>query len=125
MSPLVIAATPSSRATARDDAVWRALATASRRRILDLLRDWPRTTGALAAEFDFSRYAVMKHLSVLESAGLVQVERRGRQRFNTLNPVPIQAIYRRWIRPFDQLPADRLLRLREIAEAPDPEKENR
>jgi len=108
--------------TARDEAVWRALSDPSRRRILDLLRSGPQTTGALAAEFDFTRFAVMKHLRALESAGLVQVERRGRERFNHLNPVPIQAISRRWIRPFERIAADRLLRLREVAEAPEKER---
>jgi len=101
----------------RDAAVWRALADPSRRKILDLLRDGPRTTGSLAAEFEFSRFAVMKHLNALESAGLVLVERQGRERFNHLNPVPIQAIHRRWIRPFERIPADRLLRLRALVEA--------
>jgi DNA-binding transcriptional ArsR family regulator len=100
-----------------DEAVWRALADPTRRRILDLLRRRARTTGALCEPFELTRFAVMKHLRVLEEAGLVIVERRGRERYNHLNPVPIQEIYRRWIRPFDQLPADRLLKLKTLAEA--------
>lgn len=92
------------------------MADASRRRILDLLRDAAMTTSELCAYFGFSRFAVMKHLKVLEKAGLVLVERRGRERFNHLNPTPIQTIYRRWIKPFEVLPADRLLRLKLIAE---------
>ena len=99
-----------------DGLVWRALSDPSRRRILDLLRRRPMTTGELCLEFDFSRFAVMKHLNALESAHLVLVERRGRERFNHLNPVPIQAIHRRWIRPFEQLPADRLLKLKALVE---------
>lgn len=83
-----------------EHAIWRALADPTRRRILDLLRSKSRTTGQIASEFPVTRYAVMKHLSVLADAGLVLVERRGRERVNHLNPVPIQAIYRRWIRPF-------------------------
>ena len=74
------------------------------------------TTSELCAFFDFSRFAVMKHLKVLEEAGLIVIERRGRERINHLNPVPIQAIYRRWIRPFEQLGSDRLLRIKSIAE---------
>jgi hypothetical protein len=58
----------------------------------------------------------MKHLKVLQQAGLVMVERSGRERFNHPNPVPIQLIYRRWIRPFEQLPADRMIRLKHLAE---------
>ncbi len=74
------------------------------------------TTGELCLDFEVSRFAVMKHLKVLESAGLVLVERRGRERYNHLNPVPIQAIHRRWIRPFEHLPADRLLQLKALVE---------
>ena len=102
---------------AAETALWRALADPSRRRMLDLLRERPRTTGQLAEEFDFSRFAVMKHLLVLQQAGLVIVERRGRERWNHLNAVPIQQIYRRWIKPFEIAPADRLLRLKRHAES--------
>lgn len=94
-----------------DEAVWRALADPSRRRILDLLRERPRTTGELSKCFEFSRYAVMKHLAVLHQAGLLLIERRGRERINHLNPLPLQRIVRRWVRPFEAHAADRLLRL--------------
>ncbi len=100
-----------------DDRVFSALGDASRRRLLDLLRERPQTTSELCGYFDVSRFAVMKHLKVLENAGLVLVERRGRERLNHLNPLPLQAVYRRWIRPFEALPADRLLRLKQLAEA--------
>jgi DNA-binding transcriptional ArsR family regulator len=99
-----------------DDAVWGALSDTSRRHILDLLRVNPMTTSELSSHFDFSRFAVMKHLKCLEKAGMVIVERRGRERVNHLNPIPIQSIYRRWISPFEALPADRLLRLKLVAE---------
>lgn len=80
------------------DPVWRALSNATRRRILDLLRDRPLTTGDLAANFpELSRFAVMQHLRVLEEADLVLIRREGRRRFNHLNPVPIQRISDRWI----------------------------
>ncbi len=100
-----------------DTLTWRALSDPSRRRILDLLRQRSMTTGELCRSFEFSRFAVMKHLKALEKGNLVVVERRGRERINHLNPVPIQAIYRRWIRPFERLNADRLLRLKGLIEA--------
>ncbi len=99
-----------------DDALWAALNDASRRKILDLLRKKSMTTNELCEHFEFSRFAVMKHLKTLEKGGLIVMERRGRERINHLNPVPLQSMYRRWIRPFEKIPADRLLRLKEIAE---------
>ncbi len=99
-----------------DERVWAALNDTSRRHMLDLLRSGPMSTSALCTHFEFSRFAVMKHLKVLQAGGLILVERRGRDRINHLNPVPIQRIHRRWIRPFEQLPADRLLKLKALAE---------
>jgi DNA-binding transcriptional ArsR family regulator len=58
----------------------------------------------------------MKHLSVLEEADLVLVRRRGRERWNHLNAVPIQKVYERWISPFEGLWASSLLRLKQRAE---------
>lgn len=104
-------------AHSREDLVWKALGDPSRRLILDRLRERPHTTGELCAYFESTRFAVMKHLKVLEEASLVLIERRGRERLNHINPVPIQEIYRRWIRPFEALPADRLLRIKRLAEA--------
>lgn len=101
---------------ARTDAIWKALADATRRTILDELREGPRTTGDLCALFAMTRFGVMKHLQALESAGLIVVERRGRERWNHLNPVPIREIYRRWIRPFEEETADRMLRLKRTVE---------
>lgn len=97
-------------------AVWKALSEPARRGILDLLRQKPRTTGELCREFAVSRYAVMKHLNVLERAGLVLVRRQGRLRWNRLNPVPIEQIYARWIKPYEGLWAKRLLELKSYAE---------
>ncbi|MDX1493195.1 MAG: metalloregulator ArsR/SmtB family transcription factor [Longimicrobiales bacterium] len=78
--------------------IWRALANATRRRILDLLMEGPLTTGALSERFpDLSRFAVMQHLNVLEEGGLVIPIREGRKRYNYLNPVPIQQVYDRWV----------------------------
>ena len=86
--------------TGSDGPVWKALADPTRRRILDLLRDGPRTTGELCDQFgELSRCAVMKHLGILEQAELVLVRREGRFRWNHLNPVPIQKIHERWMAP--------------------------
>jgi DNA-binding transcriptional ArsR family regulator len=102
---------------ARDlDPIWKALADPSRRRILDLLRDGPRTTWDLCASFESSRFAVMKHLRVLEHARLILVRRRGRERWNYLNPIPIQTIYERWLTPYAALWAGELLDLKHTVE---------
>ena len=97
---------------------WKALADPHRRAILDLLRERPRTTGELAAAFPrLSRFAVMKHLGVLAAAGLVLVRRDGRERWNRLNPVPLQAVVRRWLDPFEAAASDALLRVKAAAES--------
>lgn len=81
-----------------DDRTFKALANPIRRRLLDLLRDAPKTTGALClAAPEIDRCTVMQHLKVLEEADLLIVERRGRERWNHLNPVPIHRIHERWI----------------------------
>lgn len=96
-----------------NDDVWRALADPTRRALLDLLRDAPRTTGELAAAFpDVTRFAVMKHLSVLEDAGLVVVRRRGRERWNHLNAVPLRQMYERWMSTYAEQVAVAALRLK-------------
>ena len=81
----------------RSDRVWKALADATRREILDLLAQKPRTTGEIAARFPLGRTGVMKHLDVLVDANLVVVRREGRVRWNYLNPVPIQRVCDRWV----------------------------
>lgn len=104
-------------ATDVDDLLWRALADPTRRHLLDLLRAGPATVGALAAEFgDLTRFAVMKHLAVLEGAGLVLGDKIGRERWCRVNPAPLRAICLRWLRPFDVALADQALRIKEIAE---------
>jgi DNA-binding transcriptional ArsR family regulator/uncharacterized protein YndB with AHSA1/START domain len=99
------------------DPLWRALADPTRRRILDLLRDGPRTTGALAAHFPTSRFAVMEHLATLVEAHLVTVERRGRERLNHLNPVPLAQAYRRWVHPMASGAAESVLALQTFVES--------
>ena len=112
----VTSRSPRPTAREREDLVWKALANPHRRRILDLLRKRARTTGELAESFDESRFATMKHLRLLEDAKLVVVQRRGRERWNLLNPAPIRSIYRRWIRPFEEESADWLLRIKDFVE---------
>jgi DNA-binding transcriptional ArsR family regulator/uncharacterized protein YndB with AHSA1/START domain len=97
--------------------VWKALADPSRRRILDLLRQRPQTTGELCASFsELSRFAIMKHLTVLELAGLVLIERKGRERYNYLNFVPLQAIYERWFHAYEADGARSLIQIKHQAE---------
>src|SRR5580765_152411 len=81
-----------------DDAVFKALADSSRRLLLDLLfeRDG-RTLTELDAELEMTRFGVMKHLKVLEEAGLVVPRRRGREKLHFLNPVPIRLVHDRWV----------------------------
>ncbi|HEX5724062.1 MAG TPA: metalloregulator ArsR/SmtB family transcription factor [Longimicrobiaceae bacterium] len=81
-----------------DDRVFKALADPTRRFLLDLLfeRDG-RTLMELEAELEMTRFGVMKHLRVLEDAGLVVTRRSGRKKLHFLNPVPIRLIHDRWI----------------------------
>src|ERR1700722_19137430 len=104
------------RAGARPD-VWRALASPWRRRLLDQLRNAPATTGELAAQLpELSRFAVMQHLGVLVEAGVVLTERRGRERVNHLNPVPLREWYERWVQPMADAGAAELLALKRSLE---------
>lgn len=82
------------------DRIFKALSAAIRRQILDDLRDQPLTTGMLCAHFpDVDRCTVMQHLKVLEDADLIIPVRKGRERWNHLNPIPIHQIHERWIGP--------------------------
>src|SRR5262245_4294248 len=101
------------------DPVWKALSDPTRRSILDLLRAGPRTTTAIVDAFpELSRFGVMKHRGVLRAANLVNTREEGRQRVNSLNPVPIRQIYERWMGPFSELWAVSLLQLRDDFEMP-------
>jgi DNA-binding transcriptional ArsR family regulator len=85
------------------DAVFRALADPSRRRLLDRLFERNgQTLGELCEGLGMTRQAVSKHLGVLEAANLVSAERRGREKLHHLNPVPIQEIADRWIGKFER-----------------------
>ena len=80
------------------DEVFKALADPARRELLDQLfaRDG-QTLSALEGRLPMSRFGVMKHLKVLEEAGLVTTQKRGREKLHFLNPVPIRLIHDRWI----------------------------
>ena len=85
------------------DDVFRALADASRRELLDRLRaENGQTLGELCARLDMTRQAVSKHLAIFESANLVATIRRGREKLHYLNPVPIHEIAERWIGKFER-----------------------
>jgi DNA-binding transcriptional ArsR family regulator len=86
----------------KDDAVFRALADRSRRRLLDRLHEKNgQTLGELCRGLDMTRQAVAKHLAVLEAANLVSWQRRGREKLHFINPVPINEIAQRWIGKFE------------------------
>jgi DNA-binding transcriptional ArsR family regulator len=86
-----------------DDAVFRALADASRRQLLDRLYGKNgQTLGELCQGLDMTRQAVAKHLSILEEANLVSWKRQGREKLHFINPVPINGIAERWIAKFER-----------------------
>ena len=100
------------------DPVFKAIADARRRRMLDLLKERPRTTGELTAAFEdeLDRTTVLQHLRVLEDAGLIVGVRRGRHRWNYLNAIPIQEIHDRWVGEYAAGAGKLLRRLREALE---------
>ena len=94
------------------DAVFKALADASRRQLLDRLHvENGQTLGELCTGLDMTRQAVSKHLLLLEEANLVAVVWRGREKLHYLNPVPIHEIAERWIGKFER---DRLQALSDL-----------
>jgi DNA-binding transcriptional ArsR family regulator len=85
------------------DAVFKALADASRRELLDRLRaENGQTLSQLCARLDMTRQAVSKHLAILQDANLVAAVKRGREKLHYLNPVPIHDIGERWISKFER-----------------------
>jgi DNA-binding transcriptional ArsR family regulator len=103
------------------DSVWKALADATRREVLDFLRDGPRTTTEIVEQFPrLTRFGVMKHIEVLRAAGLINTREEGRRRVNSLNAVPIRQIYERWVSKYEGTWASNLIDLKEsIEERPD------
>ncbi len=93
----------------QDDLVFKALAGTDRRKILDLLRDAPMTTGELGKRLPWlDRTTVMQHLGVLEKARLIISKKEGRCRWNYLDIGPIQRIHERWIQAY-AMPSARML----------------
>src|SRR6266852_1584617 len=102
------------------DAVFRALADASRRDLLDRLRsDNGQTLGQLCERLAMTRQAVSKHLGILEEANLVATVKRGREKLHYLNPVPIHDIAERWIGKFERHRLQALSELKKGLEARD------
>ncbi len=98
--------------------VFKALADPTRRFLLDLLFEREgRTLGELESEVDMTRIGVMKHLRLLEEAGLVVTRRAGRQKLHFLNPVPIRLIHDRWIDKYTERQVSALADLKADLEA--------
>ncbi|WP_240468714.1 SRPBCC domain-containing protein [Gracilibacillus sp. YIM 98692] len=98
-------------------ALFKALSHPIRRRILDILKQSPKTTGELNDYFpEVSRYAIMKHLSTLQEGSLVLVRREGKYRLNYLNAVPLQEMNERWVGKYMRKASESLLNLRSAAE---------
>jgi DNA-binding transcriptional ArsR family regulator len=96
-----------------DDRVFKALADPTRRHLLDRLfvRDG-RTLGELEKGLDMTRFGVMKHLRVLEDAGLVVTQRSGREKLHFLNAVPIRLLHDRWIDKYTEREVSALVSLK-------------
>ena len=100
------------------DAVFKALADQSRRKLLDELRhDNGQTLTRLCGQLDMTRQAVAKHLALLEAANLVVVVWRGREKLHYLNPVPLHEIYQRWIGKYERHRLQALSELKQGLEA--------
>ncbi|WP_372672176.1 ArsR/SmtB family transcription factor [Amycolatopsis kentuckyensis] len=104
-----------------DDLVFKALADPTRRFLLDLLfeRDG-RTLTELETQVDMTRFGVMKHLKLLEEAGLVVARKEGREKLHFLNPVPIRQIHDRWIDKYTERHVTALLDLKNELEGEEP-----
>lgn len=99
------------------DKVFKALADANRRKLLDrLFKKNGQTLGELCATMKVTRQGVAKHLGVLEAANLVVTHWQGREKFHYLNPIPINDIYDRWIGKYDRQPVEALADLKRRVE---------
>ncbi len=102
-----------------DDQVFKALADPTRRFLLDLLfAQDGRTLTDLESELEMTRFGVMKHLRVLEEAGLVVTRKSGREKLHFLNPVPIRLIHDRWIDKYTERQVSALVDLKKQLEEP-------
>jgi DNA-binding transcriptional ArsR family regulator len=99
------------------DEVFKALADPTRRSLLDeLFRQDGQTLSALQERLPMSRFGVMKHLKVLEEAGLITTRKRGREKLHFLNPVPIRRVYERWVSKYAEPWASALSELKDEIE---------
>jgi DNA-binding transcriptional ArsR family regulator len=109
MSPVVSKGNAADEPDDGDDVVFKALASATRRRMLDRLRESSCTTGELCAAFaELDRTTVLQHLRVLEAAELVTGRKIGRERHLALAPLPIKRIFDRWIGEYTRAAVDLL-----------------
>jgi uncharacterized protein YndB with AHSA1/START domain/DNA-binding transcriptional ArsR family regulator len=101
------------------DPVFKALADSTRRSLLDeLFREDGQTLSALEGRFAMSRFGVMRHLRLLEEAGLIVTRRRGREKLHFLNPVPIRLVHDRWVSKYAEPWATALSNLKSRLERP-------
>ncbi len=102
------------------DEVFKALADPTRRGLLDeLFKQDGQALSALEERLPMSRFGVMKHLKVLEGAGLVTTKRRGREKLHFLNPIPIRLVYERWVSKYSEPWASALSGLKQELEEED------
>lgn len=100
------------------DLIFKALADATRREMLDKLLEQPGLTlGELIVGTDMRRQSASKHVQILEAAGLVVTEWQGREKKHFLNPVPIQQITRRWVDKYSETRVEAILNLKQALEA--------
>jgi len=108
------------------DEVFKALADSTRRELLDRLFEQDgQSLSGLEADLPMSRFGVMKHLRVLEEAGLVTTRRSGREKLHFLNPVPIRLIHDRWVGKYAQPWASALSELKQDLEKSENEEDER
>lgn len=99
------------------ESVWRALSSSHRRKLLELMRNGPQTTGQLCQAMpELTRFAVMQHLGVLASAGLVLIRREGRNRLNFSNASKLWELFDEWVNPMASRAAESAQHLRQFVE---------
>ncbi len=97
--------------------IWKALADPTRRKLMDLVRESPKTTGQLVEIFEsIGRCAVMKHLSILKKSSLIIPKKEGKLRWNYINAIPLQELYERWVKKYEAQWASNILQLKELTE---------
>ncbi|MBW3096808.1 metalloregulator ArsR/SmtB family transcription factor [Pseudohoeflea sp. DP4N28-3] len=104
-----------------DDMVFKALADANRRKVLDMLCvQNGQTLGSLCSHLDMARQSATQHLAILEAANLVSTVRRGREKLFFINPVPVHEVYERWVSKFERRRITLLHDLKREIEGEDP-----